>query len=614
MTAPDWGQATAAGEALPLVQMWRDPVMKPALTKIGERWQANVLTPLERQWGLRLPELLSLPRGQVTLALVPPGARTATTRPGVIFLADCGTNAPQLATNLAALKQRWVEAGRNWRAEKLQGRDFAAFSLGGTTPESLREAFFPRRVFQDVPGEEPSRTPPRPTAAAGAKGREFFVGQADSLLVISDSAPLIEAVLARVTGRELPTLASQAAFARHGAACFRNARLCGWANLGALLTRDAASDTNGMPAGLIAQNPENALFMPLRTASLLRALGLETVEGAAFRYAVTPDGVESELRLDVRGGQRPRLLDGLAGTSADCAPPPFVPAGAVEFDRWRFSGPKALEALGGALDSLSPRFSSAWDFLLDTAADAAKLKNPDFDLRQSLAAGLGEDFLHWDIATSGPTGGNRSVYLLSSPDPERLVEALKALMVLLPQAEGETADREFLGRKIYSIPLPVLPGVSAAFQGPRSLAYAATAGYVVLATEATLVEEFLRGAGTGAKPLRELATLDQCRARVTGPGACAFGYWSQKLLAQAGLEAMAKRPPSGAELAPFLPLPALIAEPMADELNLGGMIEPALLPPFEKIARYFHFSVYGLSASDNGFTLKCFSPAKREEK
>ena len=616
VTAPDWVQASAAGNALPLIQMWRDPAMKPVLTKLSEHWREQFVIPLELQWGVRLPELLALPRGQVTLALVPPGARAATTQPAVLFLADCGTNAPQLATNLAAFKQHWRDAGRNWRTEKLQGRDFAAFSLGGAEPESLREALFPKRAFQDVPGTDSRRTVQNPIPASGASGTEFFLGQVDSLLVASDSAALIEGVLARLAGRELPTLAGQAAFARQGSACFRSALLCGWANLGALLARDAVGDTNSVPADIIAQNPENALFLSLHAGSLLRALGLETVEGAAFRYTVTREGALSELRLDVRDGQRPRLLDGLAGTSVDCTPPLFVPAAATEFDRWRFSGPKALAALGGALDAISPHFSSAWNFLLDTASDAAKQKHPDFDLRPALAAGLGEDFIHWDLAPAGSTAGGaagpRSVYVLASPDSERLVAALKALVVLFPQQDGDATEREFLGRKIYSIPLPSLPGATLRFQGPRTLAYAASANHVVLATDAALVEEFLRGAEAQTRPLNEKPGLDQARARVTDAGACAFGYWNHQALARAGLEMLKKNPPSGASLAPLLPLPDLIAEPLADEMNLGGMLEAPLLPPFERIAKYFHYSVYGLSASATGVTLKCFSPSPPE--
>ena len=38
----------------------------------------------------------------------------------------------------------------------------------------------------------------------------------------------------------------------------------------------------------------------------------------------------------------------------------------------------------------------------------------------------------------------------------------------------------------------------------------------------------------------------------------------------------------------------------------------SLLPPADALIKYFHYSVYGLSASATGVTLKCFSPSPPE--
>jgi hypothetical protein len=37
-------------------------------------------------------------------------------------------------------------------------------------------------------------------------------------------------------------------------------------------------------------------------------------------------------------------------------------------------------------------------------------------------------------------------------------------------------------------------------------------------------------------------------------------------------------------------------------------IDPALLPPFEKVAKYFHFTVYGGSLNNEALSLKVFAP------
>jgi len=44
--------------------------------------------------------------------------------------------------------------------------------------------------------------------------------------------------------------------------------------------------------------------------------------------------------------------------------------------------------------------------------------------------------------------------------------------------------------------------------------------------------------------------------------------------------------------------------------NFKGWLDPALLPPFDKIASYFWFSVYGASASTDGLRLKFFTPVR----
>jgi len=42
--------------------------------------------------------------------------------------------------------------------------------------------------------------------------------------------------------------------------------------------------------------------------------------------------------------------------------------------------------------------------------------------------------------------------------------------------------------------------------------------------------------------------------------------------------------------------------------NFKEWVDLSLLPPFEKISKYFCFSVYGGSANVDGLTFKMFSP------
>jgi hypothetical protein len=44
------------------------------------------------------------------------------------------------------------------------------------------------------------------------------------------------------------------------------------------------------------------------------------------------------------------------------------------------------------------------------------------------------------------------------------------------------------------------------------------------------------------------------------------------------------------------------------EQNLKAWMDFSLLPAFEKVAQYFYFSIYAVSANVDGLTLKVFSP------
>ena len=44
------------------------------------------------------------------------------------------------------------------------------------------------------------------------------------------------------------------------------------------------------------------------------------------------------------------------------------------------------------------------------------------------------------------------------------------------------------------------------------------------------------------------------------------------------------------------------------EVSLSDWLDFSLLPPGEKIAKYFDFTVYSAEANDRGISLKTFSP------
>jgi len=243
------------------------------------------------------------------------------------------------------------------------------------------------------------------------------------------------------------------------------------------------------------------------------------------------------------------------------------------------------------------------------------MNDPGFDLGKALLSGLGDDFISYQKAPRGSTPAAvkapPSLFLLGSPNPEQLALALKNLFVILPEGDS-AAEREFLGRKIYSVPLP--PALPFPFledlgsSGPATLHYAAGGGYVALSTDVAMLEEFLRGSENPAKPLRETPGLPEAAQRVIGPGTDLFGYGSRAERVRAAFEAVKGNPGAVTNVNAIAALPAVPGMGAAEK-SVREWMDFSLLPPFDRIAKYFHFTVYGGSANADGLAYKWFAPA-----
>lgn len=267
------------------------------------------------------------------------------------------------------------------------------------------------------------------------------------------------------------------------------------------------------------------------------------------------------------------------------------------------------------LNEISPQIASSISFLIDMANTAAKEKEPGFDLRKNLIGNLGDDMITYEKApkpggASGSSSGP-SIFLLGSPNPEQFVAALNGIFVALNQGNSPN-EREFLGRKIASVPLPNVPlpvpgmGAKTASGKPATLSYAVSGGYVAMSTDAALLEEYLRSSESQAKALRETAGLVEARQKVTGPGTSLFGYQNHAETLRTTFETLKKNPASAGSTLEALPTPFGVANAVK---TVRGWMDFSLLPSFDRVAKYFNFTVYGGSATVDGLTLKVFMPA-----
>jgi hypothetical protein len=605
ITAPDFARLRTAWEKLPQKQLWNDPAMKPFRDSFVTKWNEQFVKPLERELDIKCEDYTSLLQGQLTFAITQNSAPGEDQPAGMLLLLDTKDKSGQLKKNLSALRKKWVDAGKPLKTTKIREFEFTILPVSSNDfPKTIRK-FFPKSSETHELGEENN-------AKAAEQKDELVIGQVESLLVISSSSAAAEKVVARVTGGAVPPLADAAAYQADHAALFRDAPLYGWINLKAIidmLTRRLAEKKENTEA----PNP-----FDVKPDKILGAMGLSGLKTLAFNFRQSNEGSMFQLFLGVPESARKGVFRILAGEPRESRPPAFVPAEVVKFQRWRIDGQKTWETLQKMLNEISPQWLSGINFLLDTANTAAKEKDPGFDIKKNLIGNLGDDVIRYEKAPTGKSPAQLnsppSLFLLGSPNPEVLAAGLKSVLIFANQQPGSAPEeREFLGRKIYSVSLKsmMIPlGAGAGPAVPSTLTYAASGGYVAFSSDPGMVEEYLRSSEGQRSSLRELAGLTDAAQKVAGPDSSLFGYENQVETTRATLEALRKNAAPGGPSAS-----SAAASLLQSGLNVPGTVQGfkdlmdfSLLPSFDTIAKYFHFSVYGGSANVDGLSYKLFVP------
>jgi hypothetical protein len=183
------------------------------------------------------------------------------------------------------------------------------------------------------------------------------------------------------------------------------------------------------------------------------------------------------------------------------------------------------------------------------------------------------------------------------------------LLFLTAQA-GAPSERDFLGRKIHTVPLPampaVIPGTSSSVNGPRTLHYAASGGYVAFSTDGEAIEAYLRSSETQGKALRDLPGLADAVQKVTVAGTSLLAYENQAAMIKPVYEALRQHHGRSTNAAANL-LPNIPGMARA-ESKFEHLPDFSLLPPFDKVAKYFHYSVSAFDANSDGLGWRAFFP------
>ncbi|HMJ65070.1 MAG TPA: hypothetical protein VK615_06945, partial [Candidatus Binatia bacterium] len=170
-------------------------------------------------------------------------------------------------------------------------------------------------------------------------------------------------------------------------------------------------------------------------------------------------------------------------------------------------------------------------------------------------------------------------------------------------------EREFLGRKVFTVTLPRPSGqergrAAGRRRQERVLSYGASGSYVVFSTDAPLLEEYLRAMDT--RSLRETPGLAQAAEKTGGMGTGLFGFENQQESMRVKFEALKKQSISIDDLLSHSRIGGKLVTDQQKKLK--DWSDSSLLPDFDQVAKYFHIAVWSGAVTTDGITFKWFAP------
>jgi hypothetical protein len=588
-TIPDADKARAAWNTTPGAMLWAAPEMKAFRDKFMGRLNSDVIAPIEKELGVKFADYTSLARGQVTFALFYTGEAAPGKDPDGVILIDTKDKSADAARLLADLKKRWADSGKALKTQRIRDVEFSTVSIDGKAIGKALEKTFPKPPGSALPGGDKQEG-----------GSELCVGQSGSLLLIGNDPAAFEKVLVRLSGGGVAPLAEQANFSGIHSSQLRESSAYFWLNAKVLMTEvlKELEKERGAPGQDAEGGPSPTKIMD--------ALGFSGIQSFGFYMNQQPDGLLAGLFVGAPEASRKGILQIFAPQAKDSAPPAFVPADATKFMRWRMDGQKAWASVESIVNSVAP---GMLDFFLAQFNAGLRESNPDFDLKRMLIGNLGDDIISYEKPPRGPKLEDvlnaPALVLLGSPRADQLAGTLRSLAgIMAPPGAGGAKEREFLGRKIYSLPMPTLPGQMGG--GEKQLGFAASGSYLAFSPDAPLLEEYLRGAEAQGRPLRELPGLNEAAQKVGGTGTGLYGYENQTETARLMYEAVRKDPEAFDKLFEG----PMGMSPFSAEMrrNRQQWLDFTLLPEWSAIAKYFHYTVYAGSATADGLHFKGYSP------
>lgn len=594
VAVPDCKAMNEAGERSPLGQLWRDPAMKPFRDKLMDKLEQRILRPLEQSLRIRFADYTNMFPGQIAFGLIQTDD-TLKRGPAAVLVADARERSGQLKTNLADIRRKWTEAGHKVRTEKIRDTEFTVFLVPkDLVPRTLERVF--KRGLEEF-GIDLEENAEAESDSAGAQPVPIYVAQKDSALIVASESRPLESLLAAMAGGLTAALADDTSFRYCYNYHLKTAKAYVWLNTKAgmeLMAKATAAEKK--------DEDESDFFpRPPGPDAIFGAMGLSGVRCISASYTESADGYGTEVVIYAPEGARKGFLKLVGTEKKDVLPPEFVPADVTGFWRCRVSGQKFWDTITGILSEITP-FADP-EMIINQINQSVRLNNPSFDFKRDVLGNLGDDFLGYQKPprSSKPAdlASPPQLFLIGSPRPAELVKTVNTLI----QSGGlplEIKEREVAGRKIYSLQ----PRETVVLDS-RPLNYVAGANYVGLSTDPALLEEFVRQQKP-AGALKDKPGLQEAFQKVqSGQTAVMLSYENQAALLRTLLGALKQNGGTVTNLVDLIP-----GLPVRESLKqkVAGWIDVTLLPSYDKIARYFHFTVTAIYSSPDAVVIKSFAP------
>lgn len=444
-----------------LGQLGREEGLAGFLQDVDEQFK-KLSADLERETGVTLTELSSIPHGEIAAALVQaPGGKL-----GLIALLDFGEHR-ELVLKLV---EKGVAAAVE-RGTKQSSEDFEDTEIHSLIP----------------PAETQNRKSPFPMQPC------YFVR--DSFFVLANHPDVVKTVISRWDGKNERVLANNDTFKYIGERCRdenqESAPLLSWYidPIGIVKTAVAAGGQNNLQAAMVIG------FLP--------TLGLDRFRGAGGTFDMVRGDFDSVSRtLVMMDPPVQGVLNVFQFPPESQSPPKWVPATASNYMTLNWDVAKAYTAVESLVDTFLGPGTTARK--LQEIADNAEAGNIHIqkDLLDHLA---GKFHVVSESRPGDELAASRYLVALETKNAAAMRKTL-AKVANIEGFPGKT--REFQGETIYEISTGDVEDDEAGFY----IGLAVTEGHLMIATDVKALEQVMRGAGD-REPLAESPEYKKIAAR-----------------------------------------------------------------------------------------------------